>query len=312
MNYNIVTGVCLDMRAKLFRSFGIIFVVLRKTLTMTKVYPIIAEHWKIDGGTCFGLVPKSVWSRYVKTDENNMIPVSSRCLLIFSGKQIILFDTGMGNKQSDKYYSFSQPWNRENFLPQLAKYGVKPEDVTDIIFSHLHWDHTGGASYYDENGVLKERFPNAQYHCSKANWESSQNPNFREAKAFFEEDLSILFNSGKLHLIEKDSYFNSDIFIKLSDGHSLGHIMLIMDTNKGKLAFTADFIPIKEHVPLAWICSQDIHPMETLKDKTAFLNEACDGNYIIMYGHDYYNECSRLERTEKGVVATESFYWNDI
>lgn len=279
---------------------------------MTKVYPIIAEHWKIDGGTCFGVVPKSVWSRQIKTDENNMIPVSSRCLLIISDSQKILFDVGMGNKQNEKYYSFSQPWQQENFLPQLEKHGIKPEDITDVIFSHLHWDHAGGATYYNEKGELKERFPNAKYHCSKANWESSRNPNFREAKAFFDEDILPLFESGKLNLVEKDSFFNSDIFLKLSDGHTLGHIMLLIDTDKGKLAFTADFIPTKGHIPLAWITSQDIHPMETLKDKTAFLEEACEGNYIIMYGHDYFNECSRLERTPKGIVATESFKWNEI
>lgn len=278
---------------------------------MAKVVPIIAENWKIDGGTCFGVVPKSVWSRFIVPDENNMIPVSSRCLLIFSGNQIVLFDTGMGDKESEKYYSFSMPGERM-LIKNLEKHGVKPENVTDLIFSHLHWDHVGGASYLDDNGILKERFPNATYHCSKAQWETSQNPNFREAKAFFDDDIMLLYKSGRLKLIENSGFFNSEIEIRLSNGHSLGHIMLLIQTDKGKLAYTADFIPTKAHIPLAWITSQDIHPMETLKDKTKFLDEACEGKYVLMYGHDYYNECSMIERTSKGIVATASFNWNDL
>lgn len=278
---------------------------------MAKVTSIVAEYWKIDGGTCFGVVPKSIWTRFVQPDENNMIPVVSNCLLIRSENQIILFDAGMGDKQNEKYYTYSQPSEREFFLKRLKAEGVNPEDVTDVIFSHLHWDHVGGATYYDEHHNLCERFPNARYHCSKANWESSQNPNIREAKAFFQEDLMPLYNSGRLNLIENEGKFNDEIFLKFSNGHSLGHITIIVDTEKGKLAYTADFIPTKAHVSLVYIASQDIHPMETLRDKELFLEEAYNGNYILMYGHDYFNECSRLEKTPKGIIASETFRWND-
>lgn len=279
---------------------------------MAKVVCIIAENWKIDAGTCYGVVPKSVWSRYVDVDENNMIPVSSRCLLIKSQGKTILFDTGMGDKQSEKYYSYSHPFNRGGLWKGLEKEGVKPEDITDIIFSHLHWDHVGAVTYYDQNGDLKENFPNARFHCSKAQWESSQNPNYRESKAFFQEDLAPMKEEGRLNLIEDSGMFNDEIEIRLSDGHSLGHIMLIISTEKGKLAYLADFIPTKLNLSPAWIASQDIHPMETLNDKLEFLEEAYKNEYILMFGHDYHHECVRLSKTEKGYQAGKSFLWNDL
>ncbi len=279
---------------------------------MATVIPIIAENWKMDGGACFGVVPKFIWSKLIEVDNDNLISVTSRCMLVKADSQIILFDTGMGNKKSERFYGHYFLYGDENLERNLMKAGISPDEITDIVFTHLHWDHVGGASCYDADGNLKQTFKNASYHCSKTGWEWANNPNPREAKAFFKEDLSPLLESGKLNLIESEGFFNKDIYLRIFDGHTIGQIVPIIKTPNGKCAFTADFIVSSVHIPLAYIPSQDIQPLVTLKEKEDFLNEAIENDYILFFGHDYYTECARLKRTEKGIVAGKSFLWNEL
>lgn len=275
------------------------------------IFPVIAEYWKLDGGSCFGVVPKSIWTKFIIPDENNMIPIASRCLLVKSNGKIILFDVGMGNKEDEKYYSHFYLHGNENFLDNLRKIDILPEDITDIVFTHLHWDHVGGATFKNENGEIKLVFPNANYWCSESGWKWANNPNPREAKAFFQDDLQPLINSGKLNMISESGMFNSDIELFIVNGHTEGVIIPIIKTISGFVAFTSDFIPSLAHIPLAYIPSQDIRPLVSMEEKEMFLNRAVENDFTLLFLHDVDNECCKLEKTLKGIRPKESFKWEN-
>ncbi len=275
------------------------------------IYPVIAEYWKLDGGACFGVLPKSLWTKFITPDNNNMIPIASRCLLVKSLNKVVLIDVGMGSKENEKYYSHFYIYGNENLINNLNKINIKPNDITDIIFTHLHWDHVGGATYKNSEGEIKLTFPNARYWCSQSGWEWANNPNPREAKAFFKHDLEPLKNSNKLNFISENCLFDDNIELEIYNGHTEGLIVPIINTKNSKVAFTTDFIASMAHIPLAYIPSQDIRPLVSMQEKEEFLNRAYKNNYILMFLHDVENECCRLEQTEKGIKGNTSFNWKN-
>lgn len=278
-----------------------------------QLFPVVPENFKMDGGACFGVVPKAIWSKHVPCDENNMVNLSSRCLLADTGDRRILIDTGLGNKQSEKYYSFYYLFDRIGLEKAIEKIGYSPNDITDVILTHLHFDHVGGAVKYAEDGVSPQAvFPNATYYCSKAQWDTANNPNPREKASYFPENYMSLFEEGRLEFIYEDTAFCKGVDLEIKNGHTLGQMIPIISWKGKKVVFTADFIASVMNIPLAYVPSFDIDPVKSMQEKEEFLNRAYEQQYILFFEHDYYNECVLLEKTEKGIRGGNPFTLNQV
>ena len=278
-----------------------------------QLYPVVPENFKMDGGACFGVVPKAIWSKHVPSDENNMVNLSSRCLLADTGDRRILIDTGLGNKQSDKYYSFYYPFDRIGLEKALENIGYSSTDITDVLLTHLHFDHAGGAVKWAEDGKTPQAvFPNATYYCSKAQWETANNPNPREKASYFPDNYLSLFEEGRLEFIYEDTPFCKDIDLEIKNGHTLGQMIPLISWKGEKVVFTADFIASVMNIPLAYVPSFDIDPVKSMQEKEEFLNRAFEQQYILFFEHDYYNECCKLEKTEKGIRGGNPFALNQV
>lgn len=278
-----------------------------------KLFTIVPENFKMDGGACFGVVPKSIWSKHVPCDDNNMINMSSRCLLIDTGDRRILIDTGLGNKQSEKYYSYFHLFDRVGLEKAIESQGYKPEDITDVILTHLHFDHAGGAVKWADDGITPVPvFPNATYYCSKAQWDTANNPNPREKASYFPENYMPIFEEGRLELIQNNTTFCKGIDLEIKYGHTLGQIIPFIQYKGRTLVYMADFISSVFNIPLAYVPSYDIDPVKSMEEKDEFLKRAVEKDYILFFEHDYYYECCSLEETPKGVRAKETFKLTDI
>lgn len=270
----------------------------------------------MDGGVAFGVVPKTIWNKMYTADDQNMINICSRSLLIETGQHRLLIDTGMGQKRGDKYYGYKHLSNEHTLLQSLKKAGFAPADITDVLFTHLHDDHVGGATYFDENKALQLTFPNARYHISKSHWEWANNPNPREKAAYFPDNFIPLQESGRLNLItEEQTEFMPGISLRILDGHTTGQLIPIITNEEQTLAYVTDFIPSLGHLPIPYLASVDMQPLLALKEKETFLEEALQNNYILFFEHDYYYECCNLKQTPKGiranVVSTLNEMWQD-
>ncbi len=260
-----------------------------------KLFPVIAEYFKMDGGACFGVVPKSIWQKHVPVDENNMVPLSSRCLLADTGDRLILVDTGMGNKQSEKFFSYFFRFGEENLENSFEKLGYRFEQVTDLILTHLHFDHVGGAVKWGEDGKTPETvFPNATYYCTKTQWDWAMNPNPREKASYFEENMLPLFENGQLEFIHEDGPFCEGVNLEIKDGHTKGQIVPVFDYKGRKIVFTADFIASVLNIPLPYVPSYDVDPIKSMEEKEEFLNRALKENMVLFFEHDYQHECCTL------------------
>lgn len=270
--------------------------------------PINAENWKMDGGAVFGVVPKAIWEKQYPADENNMLPMKSRCLLVEDEDRKILIDTGMGRKQSEKYYKYKYLFGNDDLMTNLSKVGVMPEEITDVILTHLHDDHVGGAVYYNEDSYPVLSFPYANHYVSREQYEWAIDPNSREAASYYKINFEPLKEAGKLFLLERDK---TDVLPNVEflfcDGHTRGQMIPIINTEAGKVVFMADFIPSIVHIPIPYVASVDVEPLKTLKEKEEFLETALENNYILFFEHDYFNECCSLKRTSKGIRPDKLF-----
>lgn len=270
-----------------------------------KLTSIEADRWKMDGGVAFGVVPKSLWTKVYPADESNLIDITTRCLLIQHDSGNILIDTGMGNKRGEKYYKYKYRTGEEGLLQGIADASLSPADITDIVFTHLHDDHVGGATQLRLDGSIEEIFPNARYWCSEAQWIWAWNSNKREQAAFFPDNLQKLEQSGRLNLVTSAGPWIPDISFGIYNGHTRGQIVPFIKFNNRTLVFCADFIPSKGHIPLAWVPSVDIEPLLTLKEKEAFLAEAARNQYVLLFQHDFHHEACAVVYEEKGPEAGE-------
>lgn len=279
---------------------------------MMKLHVIYTEDFKLDGGASFGVVPKTIWSMLVQPDENNYINVCNRLLLIETDDRKILVDTGIGNKQDEKYLYYF--FVKGNTLEEaLTTKGFSVNDITDVILTHLHFDHVGGCIKYNSDRTRTEFvFPNATYYCSKPQWEWAVNPNFREKAAYLPENYMPLFEQGKLEFIMKDGFFSEGISLLFMNGHTEGQVIPIIDYKGRKIVFMADFIATAEQIPIAYVPSFDIRPLLSYQEKTAFLVKAVNENYILFFEHDPRHECCTLHQTKKGIRMKEHFKLNDI
>ena len=266
-----------------------------------KLFAIEAGTLKLVGGAMFGVVPKVLWQKYYPADENNLATWAMRCLLVDDGENKILIDTGMGDKQDEKFFSHYQPETETNLTKSLNEKGYQLEDITHVILTHLHFDHAGGAIKYNENKELVPTFPNAEYYIGKKHWEWSIDPNSREKASLLEENILPIEKSGKLHLIEKEGELLPNIEIKFFSGHTEAQVIPYIHTPEGKtVIYCGDLMPSHVHIPLPWIMAYDLRPLQTLKDKERLYEDAKDPNHILFFEHDLYHECCTIKETPKG------------
>lgn len=299
-------------RFHLIQFKNITFAIQILELILMKFIPLIADNWKMDGGVAFGVVPKSIWSKTHQADENNAISITTRCLLIIQNDRKILIDTGLGDKRNEKYYAvrFREPGI--SILNSLKQAGYAASDITDVLFTHLHDDHVGAATRNDENGNAICVFENAGYWVSKLQWDWAMFPNKREGAAFFKDNLVPLMDSGRLNLLEEGQQPFNGITLKIFNGHTRGQIIPFIETGDHTVVYMGDFIPTQSNIPIPFIPSVDIEPLISLTEKEAFLQEAAERNYILFFEHDATNECCKVIKTEKGVVADYSSKLQDM
>lgn len=274
--------------------------------------PLLADNWKMDGGVAFGVVPKSLWSRNHVVDENNMIAITTRCLLVVQDERKILIDAGLGDKRNEKYYSVRYRQAGISLLNSLNEAGYSDNDITDVLFTHLHDDHVGAATRYNRNGNAECVFGNAEYWVSKSQWDWAMNPNKREGAAFFKDNLLPLQESRRLHLLDDGDQPFEKITLKHFNGHTRGQLIPFIHHGSRTIVYMGDFIPTQSNIPIPYIPSVDVEPLVSLVEKEQFLNEAVEKQYILFFEHDAINECCTVEHSEKGVIPGKSFRINEI
>jgi len=281
-----------------------------------QLYSISTGKFKLDGGAMFGVVPKSIWNRSNPADENNLCTWALRCLLVIEGERKILIDTGMGNKQDAKFFSHYHPHETVSLQVALSKLNISTTDITDVLLTHLHFDHVGGA-INKEGETLIPAFPNATYWVSEPQWELALNPNKRERASFLKENILPLKETGKLKLISippyksetslQEIYFSPSISCYVVNGHTQGMLLPKIQTQTGTIVYMADLLPSVGHLPIPYVMGYDMQPLVTLNEKELFLNDALKNNYTLFFEHDPENECCNLQLTEKGIRVLDTF-----
>ena len=273
-----------------------------------KLHLFNISNFRTDGGAMFGVVPKVLWSRVYASDENNLIVLTLRSLIVETDGHVILVDNGWGDKQDEKFFRHVYLHGGEGLIEGLKKRGYAPEDITDVVLTHLHADHCGGGvkKLPDGNGY-ELTFPNALYHVSRTQWEWAVKNNLREADSFLEENILPIKESGHLTLVERDGELFPGFSLRICHGHTPGLMIPLIKYNNRTLVYTGDLIPTVAHLPLIWNMSYDIESLKTIEEKDRLLKEALDGNYILIFQHDEKYECCTLEMTAKGIRAKERF-----
>lgn len=283
-----------------------------------KLYPIETGNFKLDGGAMFGVVPKTIWNKTNPADENNLIDLAARCLLIEDGKQLILIDTGMGNKQSDKFFGYYSLWGNFSLDKSLTKYGFHRDDITDVFMTHLHFDHCGGGVNWNKNKTGYEvAFKNAKFWTNENHWNWATKPNNREKASFLSENILPIQESGQLSFIKmpnEDFQEKSelDFGIFYVNGHTEKMMIPHIQYQDKTIVFCADLIPTSGHLPLPYVMGYDTRPLLTMPEKSKFLMNCAENNFYLFLEHDAHNEIITVEKTEKGIRLKEVFSCNDI
>ena len=271
------------------------------------------SNFKVDGGAMFGVVPKALWSRVYPSDENNLIVLTLRSLLVETDSHLILVDTGWGDKQNEKFFRHVHLHDGEGLIGGLTRRGYKPEDITDVVLSHLHSDHSGGGVVRRKKGTGFElTFPNATYHVSRTQWEWASENNLREEDAFLEENILPISQSGQLNLVDEEGELFKGFSVRICYGHTPGLMIPVLKYKGKTLVYTGDLIPTVAHIPLIWNMSYDIESLRTIKEKEQILNEALSNDYVLIFQHDVHVECCNLEMTPQGIRAKDRFSFSEI
>ncbi len=284
-----------------------------------KIHVINQGNFKLDGGAMFGVVPKSIWQKTNPADNNNMCDWAMRSLLIENNNRLILIDTGIGNKQNDKFYSHYYLSETDLFDKKLNELGFSRNDITDVFLTHLHFDHCGGAIKMNkEKTGFEPAFKNATYWSNKNHWEWATNPNPREKASFLKENIIPIQESGQLKFIERNSnspiinsvFENIDIYFV--DGHTESMMLPIIHTKGKSIYYMADLIPSVGHIPLPYVMGYDTRPLLTINEKEFILINASENQHILFFEHDFLNECCLVHQTEKGIRVDKTFSLNDL
>ena len=278
-----------------------------------KLYTINTGHFKLDGGAMFGVVPKSIWNKLNAADDNNMCSWAMRCLLIESGNRLILVDNGIGNKQDAKFLSYYHLHGDDTLEKSLNKYGFTSGDITDMVLTHLHFDHCGGSIKYNADRTkLEPAFKNATYYCSEKHWEWAVNPNSREKASFLKENILPIKESGQLKFVNSASQLIPELSFLEVNGHTEAMMLPVIDYKGTTVIFLADLIPSVAHLPIPYVMGYDVRPLDTLKEKERILNMALQNNWKLFFEHDPSVECVSLEQTEKGIRKKDVFKISDF
>lgn len=282
------------------------------------LYTVETGNFKLDGGAMFGVVPKTIWNKTNPADNNNLIDIAARSLLIEDGNRLILIDTGLGNKQSDKFFSYYHRWGNHTIENSLANLGFSKDDITDVFLTHLHFDHSGGCIQWNKDRTGYEpSFKNAKFWTNEEHWLWATKPNAREKASFLKENLVPMQESGQLCFIER----GNSTFIKTSelgfgirfvDGHTDKQMLPYIDYKGKTLVFMADLIPTVGHIPLPYVMGYDTRPLLTLDEKNNFLNSAIKDNLLLFFEHDAHNQICSIKETEKGARVDNIFSFDEL
>ncbi len=283
-----------------------------------QLYPIESGNFKLDGGAMFGVVPKSLWQRTNPADANNMIDIAARCLLIEEGNRLILIDTGMGDKQNDKFFGYYFLWGNDSIDNSLKQHGFHRDDITDVFMTHLHFDHCGGSIQWNKDRTGYEpAFKNAHFWSNEQHWQWATHPNNREKASFLKENILPMEESGQLKFtglpeerLLRNSELGFDIFF--ADGHTDKQMIPLIKYKDKTIAFVADLLPTVGHLPLPFVMGYDTRPLLTLDEKELFLKTAADKNYYLFLEHDAHNQIITVKHTDKGVRLDQTFTSQDI
>ena len=281
-------------------------------LPAMKIYPVEAGNFKLDGGAMFGVVPKSLWQRTNPADSNNMIDMAARCLLVEDGDRLILMDTGMGNKQSEKFFGYYYMDHKYDLDSSLKRLGFSRDDITDVFLTHLHFDHCGGVIQKSGKGDYYEpAFAKARIHSNSSHWDWAVNPNAREKASFLKENIHPIKESGQLNFVDEDA---ADLPFKLLyvNGHTEKQMIPHLKMDGKTFVYMADLLPTAGHVPLPYVMGYDTRPLLTLDEKKKFLDTAATEGYYLILEHDPNNEIISVKHTEKGVRHDRTFTFKEL
>ncbi len=278
-----------------------------------KIYPIQSGNFKLDGGAMFGVVPKSIWGKTNPSDSQNLIPMSTRCLLIEDGERLILVDTGLGSKQTEKFFSHYALFGDFSLDSSLAAQGFHRDEITDVFLTHLHFDHCGGSIQWNRDRTGYEpAFKNANFWSNQQHWDWAVHPNSREKASFLKENILPIQESGQLNFVSENPFQQLGFDVIIMDGHTEKQMLPKISYQGKTIVFMADLLPTTGHIPLPYIMGYDIRPLQTLKEKKDFLNEAADNEYFLFLEHDAYSEICTVKHTEKGVRLKATYQFKDL
>jgi glyoxylase-like metal-dependent hydrolase (beta-lactamase superfamily II) len=282
-----------------------------------KLHPLNTGNFKLDGGAMFGVVPKTIWQKTNPADQNNMCDWSMRSLLIEDGDRLILIDTGIGDKQSEKFFSHYSLSGTDSLFGNLKRLGFSPDDITDVFLTHLHFDHCGGAIQWNkERTGFVPSFKNAIYWSTENHWKWATEPNPREKASFLSENILPLQESGQLQFVERNGDFTKNVFnnfdVLFVDGHTESMMIPHIQYQDKTLVFMADLLPSTGHIPLPYVMGYDTRPLLTITEKEKFLKKSAENEFVLFLEHDSVNECCRLQNTEKGVRLDKSFQFSEL
>lgn len=275
------------------------------------LYTIDTGFFKLDGGAMFGVVPKSLWQRTNPADENNLCTWANRLLLIEDGSRLTLIDTALGDKQDAKFFGHYHIHGSDTLDKSLGKYGFHRDDITDIILTHLHFDHCGGA-IKREGEKLIPAFKNAEFWSNENHWNWATNPNPREKASFLKENIQPIQESGQLRFIKEGDQYNDKIDLRYVHGHTESMMLPQIQYKDRTILYMADLLPSVGHIPIPYVMSYDTRPLLTMEERQSYWQEIVDKEYILFLEHDSVHECCTLQQTEKGIRLKETFKLTDI